>query len=438
MGSILNFVFEKPNTNNVFDHESYNGNGTDIFHTSAVNGYIKHSIFNDKKYSYTVNYKLATNSLNLLVYECLSELSDILKNKDTKKINYQDCYLLDIVKKVDIKSNNIKIVIASISEPTFNIHLFENHFVEFCQINNLDINKFIFIDSNFRITELNKIKWKYVAHFIYEGARIAKEITDYPGSHINELRYSPSIVKLEDARNKLDRPYSFISLNRSNWKIHRTLLGCFFLENNLSNIKWSFLTKPNDAHRRNDSKTMEYDAEANDYVRDIFYKNITELETIYPKEIDTFNISEKNGFRTSDTFNEDISLDCYFDIVTESVFERNAIFFTEKIIKPIINLQPFIVISSKHYLKYFKDTFGFKTFDCIFDESYDNIDDSFERFEFISKQILEISKKSKEELSSMYERAFSICEYNRNLLLEKYSNTNEHMINLIKEIENEW
>jgi hypothetical protein len=58
-------------------------------------------------------------------------------------------------------------------------------------------------------------------------------------------------------------------------------------------------------------------------------------------------------------------------VVETQVDNSKHMFLTEKIWKPIICQQPFIVFGQQGYLKCLKDM-GFKTFDSVWDESYDN------------------------------------------------------------------
>jgi hypothetical protein len=57
---------------------------------------------------------------------------------------------------------------------------------------------------------------------------------------------------------------------------------------------------------------------------------------------------------------------------------------SEKIFKPISNLQPFLVIGDYLTLAELKKL-GFKTFSPFIDESYDNERDSYKRMELIEK-----------------------------------------------------
>lgn len=83
------------------------------------------------------------------------------------------------------------------------------------------------------------------------------------------------------------------------------------------------------------------------------------------------------GSRPND-YNREIYKDTLINVVTETHYEPHwnkyhHIFLSEKTWKPIICKQAFIIIGPKHTLKYLKEL-GFKTFDHLWDESYDNCD----------------------------------------------------------------
>lgn len=68
----------------------------------------------------------------------------------------------------------------------------------------------------------------------------------------------------------------------------------------------------------------------------------------------------------------------YFSIVAETLTEAPKIFVTEKTFKPMAFYHPFVVLAQAGHLKYVRDI-GFETFDNLFDEGYDNINDRIER-----------------------------------------------------------
>ena len=51
--------------------------------------------------------------------------------------------------------------------------------------------------------------------------------------------------------------------------------------------------------------------------------------------------------------------------MSETLFEKDTTYISEKMVKPLLNLQPFIVMSTPHtFLKFLKDI-GFKTFGSL-------------------------------------------------------------------------
>lgn len=76
----------------------------------------------------------------------------------------------------------------------------------------------------------------------------------------------------------------------------------------------------------------------------------------------------------------------FWHIVTETVFYHDKLHLTEKIFKPIVMKQPFMLLAAPGNLEYLK-SYGFKTFDRWIDESYDTITDHEKRIEAVVEQI---------------------------------------------------
>ena len=116
-------------------------------------------------------------------------------------------------------------------------------------------------------------------------------------------------------------------------------------------------------------------------------RNITDL----PIEIDTHSLpkEKKKSFMIGNTFRKDLYQNSNIHIVTETTFDE-CIFMSEKVMRPIVMYQPFIVLGPKGYLKQLR-SHGFKTFGEFWDESYDDIDDP----KLDTKKVLEIIIKIK-------------------------------------------
>ena len=75
-----------------------------------------------------------------------------------------------------------------------------------------------------------------------------------------------------------------------------------------------------------------------------------------------------------------------YSLVTETNFSDHFVFFTEKIVKPILARRLFLVLGGRYYLRTLQEL-GFQTFSSIIDESYDTVADYRQRADQISVQI---------------------------------------------------
>jgi hypothetical protein len=103
--------------------------------------------------------------------------------------------------------------------------------------------------------------------------------------------------------------------------------------------------------------------------------------------------------------------DSFWHIVTETVFYYNKLHLTEKIFKPIVMKQPFMLLAAPGNLAYLK-RYGFKTFEGIIDESYDLIQDNDQRIEAVVRQLAWYCSLSAEEKQRVIEAVAPIVEYN--------------------------
>lgn len=101
----------------------------------------------------------------------------------------------------------------------------------------------------------------------------------------------------------------------------------------------------------------------------------------------------------------------YLHIITETHYSNNCIFLSEKIFKPIVHCQPFIVFGNPGTLKVLKEL-GYQTFEKYIDESYDNELDIHKRLQIINFSIREFISKTPEELTKIMIEMKSIFEHN--------------------------
>ena len=106
--------------------------------------------------------------------------------------------------------------------------------------------------------------------------------------------------------------------------------------------------------------------------------------------------------------------DTYFSVITETVFEYPYSFRTEKIAKPLAMGHPWICAASQYYYRDMRNL-GFRTFDGIIDESFDQIEDHQTRMDRIVSIVQDLCHQ---DLASFQTACSDICKYNQQHLRE--------------------
>ena len=161
---------------------------------------------------------------------------------------------------------------------------------------------------------------------------------------------------------------------------------------------------------------------------------INETQTIldnieYPLLIDS-DVNIPNGSQTLGPISK--LMESFLHVVTETCFWDEKTHLTEKIFKPIVARQPFVLLGCANNLKYLK-SYGFKTFDSWWDESYDQITDPITRIKAVTQIINEICELSYSDLEAMLQGMKYVLDYNYNLFYSKefiQSIWNELTVNL--------
>jgi len=108
-------------------------------------------------------------------------------------------------------------------------------------------------------------------------------------------------------------------------------------------------------------------------------------------------------------------------VVTETNFENNDIFNTEKIFKPMVHRHPFILVGPYKALENLKNM-GYKTFSDFWDESYDDIEDPRERLLKIVDVAKDIMSWDEEKRKKFFYKSMVITTHNYELLTSQYPN----------------
>ena len=142
--------------------------------------------------------------------------------------------------------------------------------------------------------------------------------------------------------------------------------------------------------------------------------------------------------RTVDSITIPNTVDAFWHVVTETVFYYDKLHLTEKIFKPIVSKQPFMLLAAPGNLSYLR-SYGFKTFDGIIDESYDTIQDPDQRTEAVVDQLAWYCNLSDTEKQDIIYALEPIIEHNFRHFYGEFRHiiTNELLANtktLFKEI----
>jgi hypothetical protein len=104
--------------------------------------------------------------------------------------------------------------------------------------------------------------------------------------------------------------------------------------------------------------------------------------------------------------------DCFCSVVHETYCYEPYPFFSEKIFKPLVFFQPFLLHSNVGSLRKLQDQ-GFQTFSAWWDESYDELFDH-RRYEAMLRVALEISDWSLEKVNDIYQDMIPVLTHNHN------------------------
>jgi hypothetical protein len=147
-----------------------------------------------------------------------------------------------------------------------------------------------------------------------------------------------------------------------------------------------------------------------EHYRDHEFKNATwrpehVLENYFDPTVATADASA--DFDTTDYNSTDI------EVVLETLFDDDRLHLTEKSLRPIACAQPFILASTQGSLQYLRD-YGFRTFDAVWDETYDTIQDPYDRMLAIIGLMQNICKWTPDQRVKKRQLMQDIANYNQN------------------------
>lgn len=398
-----------------FDHSELNTFFNRVFPNNIIS--IEQISDDDYTYIFPLEIKDTLNALNN-------------QNKFTLDGETYTWYLKDIIPKKIVnyaKTGKVKILINIIHDPCYdhsNIRMFE-----------LEMNKLGIDGTDIIFLSGSKFKEYYSMYpeskiKIYNGHLFLQQypvmMRDFPG--IGCLGYHCEFVEEKDLSKDIIRPYKFLCCNRSMDKMQRSATAYLAVKHDLlSEGKFSFVQK---------IKKDRLISMINSLIKNPNIEYIEKIESLLPYELDThfLNETEKTNFPTKNNKKEWYS-ETYINLVTETFFGTN-VFLSEKIFKPISNLQPFIVIGDYKTLDELQKL-GFKTFSPFIDESYDTEIDPRKRFEKIEIEIQKLKNKSIYEIHDWYYSIIDILVYNKQHLYNYYYGY-ECFIPILEQMQNDY
>ncbi len=331
-----------------------------------------------------------------------------------------------------LRNGKVKILINIIHDPLYDdckIRLFEK------EMNQLGIDggNIIFLGGSKFMEYYGKHPESKVkilnGHLFIKG--YVDMMNEFP--RIGNLGYMCELVEKKDLDINKIRPYKFLSFNRTMERAHRVAIAYLSIKYDLlKEGRFSFIQK------------LEKDKLGwicGSIIRNVDETHIEKLANILPYELDTEFLSdnEKSYFGVTNNKKEWYA-ESYINLVTETSFGPN-LFLSEKIFRPISNLQPFILIGDFGTLAELR-RLGFKTFSPFIDESYDREPDKYKRMEKIEIEIAKLKNKSIEEIHNWYYSIIDILIYNQQHLykFEKYECFEEifEKIKLYYKTETKW
>jgi hypothetical protein len=308
---------------------------------------------------------------------------------------------------------------------------FWNKIITFRKKHNIPYDKIIVTNNNVRLNHPDVKTIPIPAYLLFHRMNpILQEMEK--NIHSNK---SISIVLKSDLDDKKIRPKRFLSYNRCGYRWHRVfMLSKLHKLNILDNTIFSYYESDYFDDKLKFGKT--------DYIPSKFESLNIEtkdkwdinkfLVDKYPTTLDHKTSESASGGHNYFSVKEHY-LDTYVSIVNETGVLDDVTFITEKTVRPMFNRHPFVVWGNPYILKTLR-SYGFKTFDWLIDESYDECESANDRFNMILKEIEKLNSLPIEKLHKLYYDNIDIMEHNYQLLKniqKKYKLDDYYIKNLI-------
>lgn len=353
------------------------------------------------------------------------------------------------------KYENFKILIYVGLESEMPYRYFSHIYIAL-QNNNINPNKVIIVSNHYKNYENNKTYLEKL------NLDTSKSLTFYffdeflrnKGNELLDDKNKKIFLKEESIIQK--KKFKSLMLNRRLHLHRRMFLSLIGYENLLDENLISFDFEFNkDLLKKDDLKES---LEQNKYISaDMFYDlaqypfdeftpkdkhkillGYDKIQKINKLDLDVTDFQSISG-RELEVDDTNLYKSTYFSLVAETeFFDRWNSRTTEKILKPIQQYHPFVLLGPHHGLQNLRNL-GFKTFDSVWDESYDNEPSASKRMMKVFVVFKELCDKTNEEWLQILKQIKPILIHNREQL-KKFSYKNEQTItnNFKKFLSNEY
>lgn len=301
-----------------------------------------------------------------------------------------------------LKNNKIKLIINMVHDPIIGESIEINQFEKTMNSMGVDSSNIIFIFGNRWDKEhtSNMLFCQGCQGLVYQS----RELHKYP---YNSFGYVSDCIRETDLNSEI-RPKKFLSPNNI-MKPHRVMLSYFVVKYNLLNDGiFSFIQPLSSEQIKSTLNQYSYDTGNN------FNLISDQISDMLPYELDTKGILPNEKWKIVGLPGnvKDWYTNSYLHIVTETLFSGENCFLSEKVFRPIINLQPFLIFGQPRSLIKLKQL-GFKTFSPFINEMYDLEVDDKKRLLMLEKEILKFATMSIQEIHEWYYSIKDILIYNQ-------------------------
>lgn len=155
---------------------------------------------------------------------------------------------------------------------------------------------------------------------------------------------------------------------------------------------------------------------------------LARFELGIPYRADTFNDHVHNDHKIIHKrfFNQ-----AYWNIVVETHFAQDTVFLTEKTFKPILNMQPFVIVGNPGSLQLLKHL-GYRTFGNAINERYDKIQDSEVRMRELLEVTYSLHNRSHADHQLIQRHISKTVQYNQDHFLKPKTSRIQNLLSKLE------